>query len=76
MKPEELLERLAELEHEQWVAWARAVAGEVSAERRTRWQAFFVPYAELTEQAKEEDRIWARRVLELLHGAGTLRAAE
>ena len=31
-----LLERLAELEHEQWVAWSRAVAGEVSAERRQR----------------------------------------
>ena len=27
-----LLEKLAELEHEQWMAWSRAVSGEVSDE--------------------------------------------
>ena len=63
----ELLERLAELEHEQWAAWARAVAADVSPQRRARWQAFFVPYAELTEEAKEEDRAWARKVLAILN---------
>ena len=72
MKPEELLEKLAELEHEQWVAWARAVAGEVSAQRRGRWQAFFVPYAELTDEAKEEDRLWARKVIDLVQQCGAL----
>ena len=61
-----LLEQLAELEPEQWVAWARAVADEVSPERRRRWQAFFVPYAELPEDVKEQDRAWARKVLEAL----------
>jgi hypothetical protein len=73
MKPEELLlEKLAELEHEQWAAWARQVAGEVSPQRRSRWQAFFVPYAELTEEAREEDRLWARKVLALLQQCGAL----
>jgi hypothetical protein len=62
----ELLERLAELEHEQWVAWSRAVAAEVSADRRRRWQACWVPYAELPEEVKELDRAWARRVLATL----------
>jgi hypothetical protein len=63
---QELLERLAELEHEQWVAWSRAVAAEVSAERRRRWQECWVPYAELPEEVKELDREWARKVLAAL----------
>ncbi len=63
MTAQELLERLAELEHEQWLAWSRAVAPEVSAERRRRWQACWVPYAELPEDVKELDREWARTAL-------------
>lgn len=62
-----LLERLAELEHEQWMARSLSVAGEVCPERRQRWQACWVPYADLTEDVKELDRIWARKVLEALH---------
>ena len=61
-----LLERLAALEHEQWVAWARSVDAEVSPERRRRWQQYWVPYAELPEKVKDLDRAWARRVLEIL----------
>jgi hypothetical protein len=63
---ERLLERLAELEHEQWVAWSRAVAGEVAPERRKRWEAMWVPYNQLPESVKEEDRVWARKVLSAL----------
>jgi hypothetical protein len=63
---ESLLERLAELEHEQWVAWSKAVAPEVAEERRRRWQEFYVPYARLPEDVKELDRVWARKVLKLL----------
>jgi hypothetical protein len=63
---EDLLERLAELEHEQWVAWSRAVAAEVEVDRRRRWEACWVPYAELPEEVKEQDRVWARKVLALL----------
>jgi hypothetical protein len=63
---DDLLERLAELEHEQWVAWSKAVADEVSAERRQRWAACWVPYAELPDDVKEQDRVWARKVLATL----------
>ena len=65
----ELLERLAELEHEQWVASSRAVAGEVSPECRRRWEGCWVPYAELPEAVKEQDRAWARKVLAVLGAA-------
>jgi hypothetical protein len=63
MKDEELLERLAEVEHVQWMHWSQAVAGEVSPECRARWSLCWVPYAELTEEEKEKDRAWARKVL-------------
>ena len=63
---DDLLERLAELEHEQWVAWSKAVAAEVSEDRRRRWEACWVPYAELPDAVKEQDRVWARKVLAAL----------
>lgn len=66
MIEEELLERLAEVEHEQWMAWSQSVAAEVSAERRQRWQACWIPYEDLPEDVKELDRQWARKVLEAL----------
>jgi hypothetical protein len=65
-EPDDLLECLAELEHEQWVAWSRAVAAEVAPQRRERWQAWWVPYEQLPEEIKEDDRLWARKVLALL----------
>ncbi len=56
---DEMLERIAELEHEQWVAWSKSVAPEVDEARRRRWEACWVPYAELSEDMKELDRVWA-----------------
>jgi len=61
----ELLERLAALEHEQWVLWSRAVAEEVREERRARWERFWGPYDELPEHIKEEDRRFAKKVLDV-----------
>jgi hypothetical protein len=63
---ERLLERLAEIEHEQWMAWSQVIAAEVSEERRQRWQEQWVPYHDLPEELKEQDRVWARKVLALL----------
>ena len=63
---DELLERLAEVEHEQWLAWSRSVAPEVNLERRQRWEACWVPYSQLPEEVKELDRVWARKVLAAL----------
>lgn len=57
------LERLAELEHEQWMEWSKAVADEVSPERRARWGKYWVPYDQLSEEVKEQDRVWARKVI-------------
>ena len=63
-----LLEALAALEHDQWRAWAESVLAseDISPERAARWRRFLVPYNELDEDAKEQDRRWARRVLALV----------
>lgn len=65
---ERMIEKLAALEHEQWMKWSMAVADEVSPERRKRWETLWVPYEELSEEEKEKDREWARKVLEAVGG--------
>jgi hypothetical protein len=62
----ELIEKLAELEHAQWLSWARAVWDEVSVERRESWSPNMVPYVALSEKAKEQDREWARRAAKIV----------
>lgn len=60
------LEELAAIEHDQWVEWSKSVASEVSEERRKRWEKYWVPYHELSEEVKEQDRVYARKVLEAM----------
>ena len=83
-RKEELIERLAELEHKQWVEWSKNIAPELvelrdaaslllvndalsfkTSERLQRWNSFWVPYNGLNEKTKEQDRVWARRVLQI-----------
>ena len=67
MASNDLEERLAALEHEQWVQWSRTIAAEgLSPERIDRWKQYWVSYAELTEEVKEFDREWARKALKTL----------
>ena len=61
-----LRERLAELEHEQWMKWASSVMDEVGEERQRRWQTYMVPYENLSEKVKGYDRKWADKVLDIL----------
>ena len=65
---EELIEQLAALEHEQWTQWAKGIleTEDINKERVERWEELFVPYNELTEEMKEEDRKWARKALKIL----------
>lgn len=61
-----ILERLSEIEHRQWVTWAKKIIEtepNISKERIERWQKLFVNYSDLPEEFKEYDREWARLVL-------------
>ncbi len=66
---EALLEELSELEHEQWMKWAKDIAKKetLSKTRTDRWEnECFKPYSELTEEMKEFDREWAKKVIEIV----------
>lgn len=74
---QELRERLAAIEHEQWAEWSKAVAPEVSEARRKRWEEYWVPYDELSEDVKDHDRKYADAIIRELiryfisqHGSG------
>ncbi|MFH0868994.1 MAG: NUDIX hydrolase [archaeon] len=54
-----LRENLASLEHEQWMHWSKE-KGEIEL------QHLYVPYTQLPEEKKEQDRVWADKVLKLL----------
>ena len=64
----ELLEDLAELEHEQWVKWSVSITQteHISSERLERWKKLWCSYSELSEEMKDEDRKWARKALEII----------
>jgi hypothetical protein len=61
-----LIDRLADIEHRQWIQWAKTLLEKepgISEERRKRWESLFCEYKDLSEEWKEYDREWARRML-------------
>jgi len=58
------VEILASLEHEQWLTFIKDLNEQ--GERREKWAKLMIPYSELSEEVKELDRVWARKVLETL----------
>ena len=63
---EDLVEALADIEHEQWMHWSQAVADNVTIPTRAKWQRSWAAYSALPEELKEVDRVWARKVVALL----------
>lgn len=62
-------ERLAELEHEQWVHWTKYFLNNLTIENKDRWmKQCETPYNQLTEKEKDSDRIWADKVLNICFG--------
>jgi len=72
MKPKPLdSEKLAELEHKQWVEWSKEIARteNISEERCRRWKKLWIEYKFLTEKEKEQDREYARKVIGYIKSA-------
>jgi len=68
-KLNKLIEKLAELEHEQWAHWTKYMLDNLSDENIVRWkQQIETPYEELSEKEKESDRKWACKVLKIMDG--------
>ena len=68
MTDQEILELLAEIEHNQWCDWSKELVKTemISSKRKNRWRTLWKPYEQLTEEEKEMDRFYARKILQLL----------
>ena len=69
-----LEEKIAELEHEQWMEWSKSIAraypaSVLGAERLLRWNECWVSYSKLTEAQKDQDRVWAKKVISLVRSS-------
>ena len=64
------LETLSEFVHEEmWSKWAKILLDEehgISDERRKRWEECFIPYNQLSEDMKDLDRGFAKRILNII----------
>lgn len=59
------IEKIAEIEHEQWIHWTKYMLDNLTDANIQRWKTQIqTPYSELSE--KESDRKWARKVIENL----------
>lgn len=67
-KIDTMLEVLAEIEHIQWMEWAQSLMDNenISQELRARWAKLMIPYKDLSEESKEQDRVYARKVLSIV----------
>lgn len=69
-----LIERLAALEHRQWIHWTKGLAEREDPpdELIKRWEQNWRPYEDLDEETKDHDRKWAEQVVEILVDEGLL----
>jgi hypothetical protein len=61
-----LLEQLSAIEHEQWMKWAGDIIDVVPPELKYKWKRNMKPYQDLTEEVKEMDREWARKIIDII----------
>ena len=53
-----MLEETAKLVHKTWWMWAKGLmeSEDLSNERKERWSKYMIPYEELDEKTKDQDR--------------------
>jgi len=70
----DVIETLANLEHEQWAHWTSYMLDNLTEENIKRWRRQIkTRYKDLTEQEKNSDRAWAMKVLKALRDKGLLK---
>lgn len=62
----EIIEKLAEIEHEAWMSWAKSVESEISEERKNKFSEKMVPFDQLDESSKEVSRSWAEEMVDAI----------
>ena len=72
-----LEEDLASLEHVQWSSWFDYMVDAWSLRNVVKWmKKSTTPYSELTEQEKESDREWARKVIDVVERVLQIKISE
>lgn len=67
----DIIELLADVEHERWSGWMRYSLDKMTRNNTYRWRRQMVtPYAELPEHSKESDRAEVRKTVQALKDAG------
>lgn len=55
-----VIEKLADLEHQQWAHWTKYMLDNLTSENIARWRGqIATPYSALSEKEKDSDREWA-----------------
>ncbi len=71
-----LREKLAELEHKQWLSWVQYIIKQWShilpMELKEHWAKNIKSYSELREEEKDKDRVWADKVIKLIKDSQTI----
>ena len=64
-----LFESLSSLEHDQWMMWSKSIAKDdfcrISEAKLEDWQRLWIPYEELSEYRKNQDRFYAEKVINI-----------
>ncbi len=67
MKSNDLLEKLARLEHLQWIEWTKYMLSNLTTDNINRWKKQLeTDYNDLSSKEKWSDKRWAKKVLELI----------
>jgi len=61
-------EKIAELEHEQWISWSKYLASnyKLPSNLLDKWSVNWITYSKLSEEMKDKDRVWADKVLNIV----------
>jgi hypothetical protein len=63
-----IIEKLAELEHDQWTHWTKYFLANFTVENIERWKKQIeTPYAQLSEKEKQSDREWALKAFNIMN---------
>ena len=72
---DDVIERLAALEHQQWMSWVDSLPRNpdnvvpAMKNRTKKWEKNMIPYDQLPEDEKRKDRLWATRALRIVRDA-------
>ena len=68
LSEDKLMEKLADLEHDQWSHWTRHMLDNLTDENIARWRRQIdTPYSELSEKEKDSDREWAKKIIGVIN---------